>query len=96
MLRHGHARQVDRSMIEARRIAAEFGSRIAQLHVSDVDHDCRHHALSRGAVLAFKYIQRLLPCEAPIVLESEVAPAEIDAEIQYATAAFAETDCPSH
>ncbi|RYD86997.1 MAG: hypothetical protein EOP50_21515 [Sphingobacteriales bacterium] len=67
-----HARQVDPTMIEAREMLRQFGSRLAQLHVSDVNSNSRHEPLSLSALLAFLKIAPLIHRQTPVVIESPV------------------------
>lgn len=83
-----HAYQVDPTLIEARRMIRVFGSRIAQLHVSQLDHACAHHGLTHGIVQQF---QTLMPplSDVPAILESCVPAAEIGRQLDLARMCFA-------
>lgn len=76
----GHARQVDSSMIEAYLLLKTFSSRIVQLHISEVDTQSRHAAISRAAEMAFSQVSRFIPNSAAVILESRVNKQEIDSE----------------
>lgn len=76
----GHARQVDSSMIEAYLLLKSFSSRIVQLHISEVDTQSRHAAISRAAEIAFSQVSRFIPDSAAVILESRVNKQEIDGE----------------
>lgn len=65
-----HARQVDSSMTEARVILRSFGSRLRQLHISEVNTNSKHNRISRGAFRAFREIAHLIPPEIPAILET--------------------------
>jgi hypothetical protein len=84
----GHARQVDPTMSEASAILQRLGSRIQQIHVSEVNTQSRHDALSLESILAFQKVSHLVPANAPIILESRVKESEIDEEIETALAAL--------
>jgi hypothetical protein len=73
----GHARQFDSSMSEAYLMLREFGERIVQIHVSEVDTANRHDRVSFAAALAFHQVSTVLPTDAPLILESRVSEAEI-------------------
>jgi hypothetical protein len=83
-----HARQYDGSMTEAYRILKTFGSRVAQVHVSEVSSGSAHERISRYAVLAFQKVARMIPTGAPVIIESRVTPDEIESEIEAARAAL--------
>jgi hypothetical protein len=77
----GHARQVDLTMTEAYLILREFGSRLKQVHVSEVDSRSKHDVLSFASIAAFQEVAELIPEEAPIILETPVSQNAIEAEI---------------
>jgi hypothetical protein len=80
----GHARQVDPTMSEASTILQTLGGRLRQLHVSEVNTQSRHDALSLESVLAFQKVSHLIPADAPVILESRVEESEINQEIENA------------
>jgi hypothetical protein len=84
----GHARQVDPTMSEASAILLRFSSRIQQIHVSEVNTQSKHDALSLESILAFRKVSHLVPADAPIILESRVKESEINEEIKSALAAL--------
>ena len=53
----GHARQVDPTMSQARRLLAAFGERLHQIHFSEVDAANRHRPLNRSALFAFAHLR---------------------------------------
>lgn len=79
-----HARQVDSSMTEAYLILKTFGSRLRQLHISEVNTSSKHDRISRGAFRAFREIAYLIPSTIPAILESPVSELEIEAELENA------------
>ena len=58
-----------------------FGSRLRQVHVSEVNSRNKHDRLSFVSMLDFQEVARLIPPEIPIIIESVVAGDEIGAEI---------------
>lgn len=66
----GHARQIDPSMTEARAILRDFGGRLRQLHMSDVNPESKHRPLSEPAIAAFQSVAALIPADAPLILET--------------------------
>ncbi len=82
-----HARQVDPTLGVARAIIREYGERIVQLHLSELDVKSHHEPLSMAAVWAIREIAHLLP-QCPVILESMVQPGEIASELEMATRCF--------
>lgn len=78
----GHARQVDPTMSEAAAILRSFRGRIRQLHVSEVNTQSKHDALSLESILAFQKVSHLIPADTPAILESRVEESQIEEEIQ--------------
>lgn len=73
----GHARQVDPTMTEAAAMLRAHGTRLRQLHVSDVNSASRHEPLNMLTEAAFSRIARLIPSDTPIILETPVCEAWI-------------------
>lgn len=84
----GHARQCDPSMTEAYRMLKTFGSRLRQVHVSEVNSLSQHDAISFVTEIAFKQVAELIPENTPLILESRVSEDEIAAEISRALVAL--------
>jgi len=84
----GHARQVDPTMAEATEILKRFGSRLKQLHMSEVNAKSTHDRLSLASVSAFSKIFHLIPDDVPVVLETPVSPSEIETELAHAREAL--------
>ena len=82
-----HARQVDPTLGIAREIIREYGEKIVQLHLSELDVKSHHEPLSMAAVWAIREIAHLLP-DCPVILESVVQPNGIDAELEMAARCF--------
>ena len=78
----GHARQVDSTMSVAVEFLTEYRERLAEVHISEVNWECRHVAISSAAALAFHRVAALIPAEVPIIIESQVAPDRIERELQ--------------
>ncbi len=76
-----HARQVDSSMTEAYALLRNFGDRLLQLHVSEVNTSSKHDYISQGASRAFKEIAHLIPPSVPAILETPVLEEEIEEEL---------------
>lgn len=77
----GHARQCDSTMTEAYLILREFGPRLKQVHVSEVNARCKHDLLSYSSIRAFQEVAHLIPAEVPIILETPVSETEMTSEI---------------
>jgi len=88
----GHARQVDPSMTEASLLLRAFSARLAEVHISEVNTASRHDPISRNAVRAFQTVERYIPCNVPIVLETLIADRQssIAAEVQRARESLSE------
>lgn len=82
-----HVYGVDTSMVEAQRMLGALGHRVAQIHISQLDHACRHHPLMHGVVRQFQRVAHLVP-ETSVVLESCVAPADIGDQLSLAKRCF--------
>jgi hypothetical protein len=77
----GHARQVDPTMSVTQEILEQFGSRLCQLHVSEVNTNSQHDPLSYAGELAFQKISALIPESIPVVLESRVTTDRVEREV---------------
>ena len=77
----GHARQFDPTMTEAWLILREFGPRLRQVHVSEVNTRSKHDRLSYASILAFQEVAQLIPEGVPLILETPVPGADIEEEI---------------
>ena len=77
----GHARQCDSTMTEAYLILKEFGSKLRQVHVSEVNTASKHDPLSYGSVIAFREVAHLIPDAVPLILETPVELACMAAEM---------------
>jgi sugar phosphate isomerase/epimerase len=75
-----HARQVDSSMAEAVRIIEEFGERLVQVHLSEVNSKGKHFSMSFAAKRAYEPFAEILST-VPVILESVVGNDEIVREI---------------
>jgi sugar phosphate isomerase/epimerase len=74
----GHAHQIDPTMCEAVMILREFGDKLREIHVSEVNSDSKHDPISLEAEMSFEIAARLIPANIPAILESRVAlPGEV-------------------
>ncbi|MET3789744.1 hypothetical protein [Methylobacterium radiotolerans] len=78
-----HARQVDPTMTEAACILTEFGDRLAQVHMSEVNSRGKHFAMSFGAKHAYEPFACAMS-KVPVILESVVEASNIEKEIDAA------------
>jgi len=78
-----HARQIDPTMTEAARILWDFGKRLAQVHLSEVNGQGRHFAMSFIAKSAYRPFAEFLS-GFPVILESPVDESGIAHEIEEA------------
>lgn len=86
----GHAKQVDGTMTEGYRILRDFGSRLAQVHMSEVNSRGKHFPMSFVAQESFRPFTPTL-AHVPIILESVVTEDQISSEIAAATELFKES-----
>jgi len=77
----GHARQCDPTMTEAYLILREFGSKLRQVHVSEVNTRSKHDPLSYTSILAYQEVAHLIPANVPLILETPVAEDRMEREI---------------
>jgi hypothetical protein len=82
----GHARQVDPTMAEARKILEKFRDRLAEVHLSEVNSSSKHDPLSAYAIEAFQSIANLIPEHVPVILETliDAGQSDIPTEIAHA------------
>lgn len=81
-----HARQVDTTLGVARAILAEFGKRLAQVHLSELDSNSHHVGLSIVTLRALTELAHWMR-PVPIILESQIPAKAIDAELRFAAEA---------
>jgi hypothetical protein len=84
----GHARQWDPTMTEAYLILKEFGSKLLQIHVSEVNTSSKHDPLSYASIMAFRDVAHLIPPHVPLILETPVGIADVEAEVAKAREAL--------
>jgi hypothetical protein len=77
-----HARQIDSTMGEARMMLRRFGSRLRQVHLSEIDGQGHHHGLSWGAILATRTVASLIGQDVPIIIEAQIPEKDIKREIE--------------
>ena len=68
----GHARQIDTTMTESYIILREFGSRLRQVHVSEVATASKHDRLSFVSIWGFAEVANMIPEDVPLILETPV------------------------
>lgn len=90
----GHAQQVDPTLGVARKMLHDYGHRLVQIHLSELDVEAHHRPLSMATVWAVREIVRLIP-ECPVILESLVPADAIDEELEMAARCF-ETAATDH
>src|SRR5271170_3219343 len=84
----GHARQFDTTMTEAYRILKSFGTRLCQVHVSEVNSASQHDPVSYASILAYMQVAGLIAEEIPLIIESRVSEDQIESEIAKIHQAF--------
>ncbi len=84
----GHSKQIDPSLLETRRILLEHGTRLAEIHLSEVNSASGHEALNAPAISAFEQIAHLIPEHVPIILETPVTRDAMALELEKARSVF--------
>jgi hypothetical protein len=77
-----HARQCDPSMGEAVQMVRDFGDRLTQVHLSELNGQSRHVRLSEAAADDFERVAPLIPLHVPAIIESPVQGFEMAAELE--------------
>ena len=75
-------------MSEAAAILQRYGTRLRQLHLSEVNSQSKHDPLSFESILPFRGVSHLVPENVPMILESRVDQDGIDDEIENARKAL--------
>jgi hypothetical protein len=83
----GHARQVDPTLGIARRILQDYGDRLVQIHLSELDARSHHEPMSMATVWAVREIAHTIPA-APVILESMVKQQHVAKELEMAARCF--------
>ena len=78
----GHARQIDPTMSVAVELLLRYRDRLAEIHISEVNWECKHRAISSAAASAFRRMAQLVPEATPIIIESVVQPSEVADELK--------------
>lgn len=90
----GHARQCDPTMTESVVILREFGCRLRQVHVSEVNTRSKHDPLSYGTIIAFQEVAHLIPEHIPLILETPLLVGQMKGEIANVQMAFPVSQIP--
>jgi hypothetical protein len=77
-----HAGQCDPSMSETVRMLHDFGERLTQVHVSELDERSRHVRLSESGAAAFEQVAPLIPDHVAVIIESPVDALEMHDELE--------------
>lgn len=84
----GHARQVDPTMNVAHFLLKEYGPKLTQVHLSEVNSRSTHDSLSYASILAFQEVADMIPENVPIILETPVSEDKIESEMKRALEAL--------
>lgn len=84
----GHARQIDPTMTTGLLMLRAFGSRLSQVHVSDVGPYGEHQPISVLAKWAFDTIAHRIPTTCPIIIESVIERQAMRREMDVVSAIF--------
>lgn len=83
-----HARQIDKSMTIAKQILNKYSNLITQVHISDVDENCRHNEISNSAIDDFKLVTDFIPSTSAIIIETIMESVDVEAELNSAKLSF--------
>jgi endonuclease IV len=78
-----HARQVDASMNEALVMLHQFGHKLCQVHISDLNQQSRHIPLNKEAVTAYRKILPFIDNQIPFIIESPLALDAMEQEVKW-------------
>jgi hypothetical protein len=81
-------------MVEAYRILDQYGHRLKQVHISEVNTASHHDPISRYAILAFQKVAGLIPASVPIILETLIDSGQSDVKTEIRNAKMALTEVP--
>jgi hypothetical protein len=84
----GHAWQMNPSMTIAWHMLDQFGDRLRQLHVSEVNSFGKHLPMGWLSREAFKRVVRFIPAETPLILETIIPPERMGQQLDYAIDIF--------
>jgi hypothetical protein len=65
-----HARQIDTTLTLLSQLIARFSSRIAEIHISELDSWCQHQPMSAGAVKDYQVFASHFSDSLPVIIES--------------------------
>jgi hypothetical protein len=67
-----HARQVDPTMTVADEFLHAFSDRLAEVHISEVDEQCRHVAITHSAIRSYRSVAHQISDTIPVIIESMI------------------------
>ena len=90
-----HARQIDPTMTVADELLHAYSDRLAELHISEVDEGCRHIAITRSTIRAYRSVAQQIPDTLPVIIESMIDCEGSDRELARSKASlkFVPSDC---
>ncbi|HEV7924525.1 MAG TPA: TIM barrel protein [Verrucomicrobiae bacterium] len=65
-----HARQMDTTLTLLAQIISHFSTRIAEIHISELDSWCQHQPMSAGAVMDYQIFANHFSSTLPVIIES--------------------------
>jgi hypothetical protein len=90
----GHARQVDPTMSETRLLLRTYGSRLREIHLSELTTGSKHERLSMATVDAVAPIASLVAPDVPVIIESEIDASDLAGELSMAKTVFGDATWP--
>jgi len=79
-----HASQVDPTMTEGYLMVKRFKDKLKEIHISSVNTQSKHEALTFESLLSFKKLAQFIPDNVPVILESPVTLDQIEHEMDLA------------
>jgi hypothetical protein len=69
-----------------------FGSRLGQVHISEVNSRSTHEPLSEASMGAFEKISHLISVDVPVIVESPVDAGQVKEEMKHARVALSTSE----
>lgn len=80
-----HSRQFDSTMNEAFVTLTKYKSIVTQIHISEVDDNCRHNKISDYAINDYRKLSELIPQDVSVIIETIMDSASLEDEMKAAS-----------
>ena len=88
-----HSRQYDSTMSEALTILTKYRSLLTQIHISDVDANCRHNKITDAAIKDYVKLSSLISQDVAIIIETIMDSGSLEDEMNAAAKSMSATIC---